>query len=65
MKKNITPLSVFIANGKTNDVFYTDKKSNHVHAACHNYGRVATCEPVKVIEGEKVITLLKVTLLEN
>lgn len=62
--KNIQPLGLFIQQGKIGDVFYTDKKSNYIHSLCQYYKRTATCDALKAIEEDKVVTLLKVTILE-
>lgn len=61
--KNQKPLGAFIQNGEVGDTFFTDQKSNHVHALCKYYSRVATCVPIKGIKDDKVVNLLEVTLI--
>lgn len=62
--KNIQPVGLFVQQGKVGEVFYTDKKSNYIHSLCQYYKRTATCESIKAIEGDAIINLLKVTLME-
>lgn len=61
--KKHKPLGLFIENGQIGDVFFTDKTSNHVHALCNYYSRVATCVPVKAIKDDKVVNLVEITLI--
>ena len=62
--KDTQQLGDFIKNGKVGWITFTDKKSNNVHALCKYYNRVATCTPVKLIEGETMVSMLKVEILE-
>lgn len=64
IKGNLTPLAVFLANGKKDAVFFTDKPNNYIHAQCLNYGRVTSLEQGKVIIGNSVTDITKVTILE-
>lgn len=56
-------LGLFIEQAEVGSHFFTDKSNNHVHSLCKYYGRIATCEPIKAILGDKVINLVKITLV--
>ena len=63
IKGNLTPLAVFLANGKKDGVFYTDKKVNHIHTLAKHYEKVVICKTIDAIDGGGVIKLTKVVII--
>ena len=62
--KDSLQLGEFLKTGKVGWEIFTTRPSNNVHALCQYYKRVATCTPVKVIEGDTLIPMTRVVILE-
>jgi hypothetical protein len=62
--KDSLQLGDFLKTGKVGWEIFTTRPSNNVHALCQYYKRVATCTPVKVIEGDTLIPMTRVVILE-
>jgi hypothetical protein len=62
--KDSLQLGDFLKTGKVGWEIFTTRPSNNVHALCQYYKRVATCVPVKVIDGDTLIPMTRVVILE-
>jgi hypothetical protein len=62
--KDALQLGDFLKTAKVGWEIFTTRPSNNVHALCQYYKRVATCVPVKVIEGDTLIPMTRVVILE-
>jgi len=62
--KDSLQLGEFLKTGKVGWEIFTTRPSNNVHALCQYYKRVATCVPVKVIDGDTLIPMTRVVILE-
>lgn len=62
--KDALQLGDFLKTAKVGWEIFTTRPSNNVHALCQYYKRVATCTPVKVIEGDTLIPMTRVVILE-
>ena len=62
--KDSLQLGEFLKTGKVGWEIFTTRPSNNVHALCQYYKRVATCTPVKVIDGDTLIPMTRVVILE-
>lgn len=64
VRTNLSPLAVYMINGKVNEVFYSDKSVNNIHAQATNYGRIVACEKVKVISNASTVSeITKIQML--
>jgi hypothetical protein len=62
--KDSLQLGDFLKTGKVGWEIFTTRPSNNVHALCQYYKRVATCVPVKIIDGDTLTPMTKVVILE-